>query len=90
MTNAQTYSIKEMLTKMDDRAVLDRAETNKKIDRMHTDLRDHIAVERVTDNENDNRIGSLENWRSFVMGAVWLLSGSGAITGLFFFIKSLL
>ena len=84
MTDAQTYSIKEMLTIMSDESKADRAEMNGKIDNLHIDFTEALKVRAEIDKEQDGRIGILENWKAFVMGAVWLLSGSGAITGLYF------
>ena len=90
MTPHETFTVKEMLEKMETRSISDRAETNGKIDRIYDVLEDHVGESRIVDKDQDKRIGILENWKSFVMGAVWLLSGSGAITGIVFFIKSLL
>ena len=86
MTNAQSYSIKEMLEKMSEERKEERAETNKKIDGIHKDIKDFRAESNIADETQDKRIGVLENWKSFIMGAVWLLSGSGAITGIYFLI----
>jgi len=84
MTDAQTYSIKEMLTIMSDESKADRAEMNGKIDNLHIDFNAALEKRAEVDDKQNKRISILENWRSFVMGAVWLLSGSGAITGLYF------
>ena len=88
MTPQHTYSIKEMLEKMEERSVIDRGETNKKIDDNHTDVMAVINNFRTesleADEDQDKRIGVLEHWKSFATGAVWFLGGSGALTGLFF------
>ncbi len=90
MTNAQTYTIKEMLEKMETRSMTDRAETNNKLDNVYTTLKDHVDESRIVDANQDKRISVLEILKIFVMGAVWLLTGSGAISGAYFLVVFLM
>ena len=87
MTPQQSYTLKEMLTRMSEEAKEDRSQTDKKIDEISLNLKEfrHESIE--SDEEQDKRIGILENWQNFVMGAVWLCTGSGALTGLYFLVS---
>ena len=78
MTNAQSYTIKEMLEKMEQRSISDRADTNKKLDDVYDTLKDHVEESHIIDTYQDKRIGVLENWKSFVMGAVYVVGAIGA------------
>ena len=82
----QNYTVKEMLNIIAEDSKTERAETNKKIDKIHTDIKEFRSESNKTDKEQNERIGSLENFKSFAMGAVWLLTGSGAITGVYFLV----
>ena len=79
MTDPQTYTIKEMLEKMDERTREDRAQTNTKIDSLHTVLTEFRAESKEENEDQDKRILTLESWKSFIMGAFWVLSGIAAI-----------
>jgi hypothetical protein len=73
MTEAQTYTIKEMLAKEAINHTEQHDVINKKIDALHEVL--------TGDEGHTGRIGSLEKWQSGTMAVVktfmWLVSGLG-------------
>jgi hypothetical protein len=79
MTDSQTYTIKEMLEKIEERSTAERTITNHKIDSVHQDLKEFITDSREENEVQDKRIGSLENWKNFIMGAFWVMSGIAAV-----------
>lgn len=89
MTKEYTYSIKEMLDKISEESKEERAETNRKIDGIHNDIKDFRVESNEANEKQDNRIGILENWKSFISGALWFLTGSGALTGAYFLVNFL-
>ena len=81
MTNAQSYTLKEMLDKMEKRSISDRQETNTKIDNVYSMLSDHIIEGRNIDKAQDDRIDRLEIWQGGKLAVGRWAAAIGSIVG---------
>jgi hypothetical protein len=89
MTPQEQYTIKEMLEKMEKRSEGEHAHINKTLDKIGQSIELARQESVKADSVQDIRIGKLENFSFFAKGAAWLLTGSGALTLVYFLIKQI-
>ena len=88
MTSEHQYSIKDMLTRIEERSIEDRGVMNKKIDEIGEDIKEFRDESRAADIVQNEKIEKISSWKDSTMAiikaAMWVISGLGGLTGIYF------